>query len=100
MTGKNQKFDSKSNSNTVSTTATSDGLASPKAPKKQDQNSKQNKKNDSKAGKKQCAWCGDTSHKHFQCKTHGNGKWEGKHCNRCKGVGHPPEVCSTPPKKK
>ena len=96
----NKKTDNRSNFNTVSTTASSDALASPKAQKKQNKKGKGNPAPEQKKGVKQCAWCGDTSHKHFQCKTHGNGKWDGKKCNRCNGVGHPPEVCSTPSKKK
>ena len=51
-------------------------------------------------GAKQCAWCGDTSHKYFQCTTFGNGKWKDRVCNRCNGKGHPPETCSNPPKSK
>ena len=45
-----------------------------------------------------CAWCGEKSHKHWQCKTLGNGKWDDKICNKCGGKKHPPELCATPTK--
>ena len=53
-----------------------------------------------KKGARQCAWCGDTSHKYWNCNTHGNGKWKNRQCNRCLGTGHPSEVCSNPRKEK
>ena len=52
--------------------------------------------NTAKQEPRKCYWCGMTNHRHFECRTRGNGKWEKKQCNRCKGYGHPPEVCSTP----
>jgi hypothetical protein len=51
--------------------------------------------NKSKNKKKICAWCSE-SHQTFQCKTHGNGKWDKHKCSRCKGIGHPVEACVNP----
>ena len=55
--------------------------------------------NQKKKGKKSCAWCGENSHQTDKCETFGNGKWDKKQCNRCKGYGHPQEMCVTPIKK-
>ena len=49
---------------------------------------------------KACAWCQSREHATFQCKTYGDGKWDKKSCNRCKGTGHPQEACANPPKAK
>ena len=40
-----------------------------------------------------CAWCSSESHKTFQCVKRGDGKWENKQCNICKGFGHPRKAC-------
>ena len=40
-----------------------------------------------------CAWCSSESHKTFQCVKRGDGKWENKQCNICKGYGHPRKAC-------
>ena len=56
-------------------------------------------KNNNNNNTKKCAWCGSNHHSH-QCKTHGDGKWDTKQCNRCKGFGHPQAACITPMKKK
>ena len=95
---KNKKNKNKQDSNASQSTAASanqNDLNSPKA-----QNDKPKEKHENKKGARQCAWCGDTSHKFFHCKTHGNGKWKDRVCNRCGGKGHPPETCSNPPKGK
>ena len=55
--------------------------------------------NQKKKGKKSCAWCGENSHQTDKCETFGHGKWDNKQCNRCKGYGHPQEMCVTPIKK-
>ena len=39
------------------------------------------------------AWCSSESHKTFQCVKRGDGKWENKQCNICKGFGHPRKAC-------
>ena len=57
-----------------------------------------NEKNKNSVDKK-CAWCGDKSHFSHQCKSHGDGKWDEKQCNRCKGYGHPQAACINPAKK-
>ena len=62
------------------------------------------KSNPQNGGKKpkserMCLWCGEKSHYSNQCKTFGNGKWDGKQCNRCKGWGHPQDLCTNPSRK-
>ena len=58
-----------------------------------------NKSDKNQKAKKKCAWCGEQNHPTWKCRTWGNGKWDNKECNRCKGRGHPQEACSNPPKK-
>ena len=45
------------------------------------------------AKKEPCAWCSSEAHKTFQCVKRGDGKWENKQCNICKGFGHPRKAC-------
>ena len=56
-------------------------------------------KGKNKKPERMCLWCGEKTHYSNQCKTFGNGKWDGKQCNKCKGYGHPQDLCTTPSKK-
>ena len=88
------------NPNNFNTNNNNNSNSTPSAPNQNQQKPKPKEKSQNVKGAKQCAWCGDTSHKYFQCKTLGDGKWKDKVCNRCGGKGHPPETCSSPSKSK
>ena len=90
----NKKLNVKTNSQT-GTSSPSSANANGKWKKKEKTTPIENKK-----GARQCAWCGDTSHKYWNCTTYGNGKWKDRTCNRCEGRGHPSEACCNPPKSK